>query len=77
MGSHEQSEGKSPEKSGSSSVSNKVAELWKRMNEGVPNKRLNFTSESSTASPAKKSADNVRFFFSLSLLRFASSIPFC
>uniref|UniRef100_A0A1J3GEN4 Craniofacial development protein 1 n=1 Tax=Noccaea caerulescens TaxID=107243 RepID=A0A1J3GEN4_NOCCA len=58
MGSHEQSERKSPERSGSSSVSNKVAELWKQMNEGVPNKRLNFASESSTASPAKKAADN-------------------
>ncbi|CAA7026001.1 unnamed protein product [Microthlaspi erraticum] len=28
------------------------------MNEGVPNRRLNFASESSTVSPAKKSADN-------------------
>ncbi|KAG7556941.1 BCNT-C domain [Arabidopsis suecica] len=51
MGSHEQS----PEKSDSSTVSKKVAEIWQRMNEGVPNKRLNFAS---TALPAKKPANS-------------------
>ncbi|CAH2044601.1 unnamed protein product [Thlaspi arvense] len=58
MGSHEQSENKSPEKSGSSSVSKKVAEIWERMNEGVPKRRYNFNSKSPTALSAQKSANN-------------------
>lgn len=64
MGSHEESERKSPERSGSSTVSKKVAEIWEQMNKGVPNKRLNFVSQSSTALPAQKSANNVRFSLS-------------
>ncbi|EOA12248.1 hypothetical protein CARUB_v10012688mg [Capsella rubella] len=52
MGSHEES----PKQTGSSSVSKKVSEIWQRMNEGVPNKRLNFVS---TALPAKKPANNI------------------
>nr|AAM67183.1 bcnt-like protein [Arabidopsis thaliana] len=51
MGSHEQS----PENNGSSTVSKKVADIWQRMNEGVPNKRVNFVS---TALPAKNSANS-------------------
>ncbi|CAN7025372.1 unnamed protein product [Brassica rapa subsp. trilocularis] len=59
MESHNQSENQSsPEKSGSSSVSKKVAEMWERMNAGVPKKRVNFHSKSSTALPAKNSANN-------------------
>ncbi|KAG2261083.1 hypothetical protein Bca4012_014136 [Brassica carinata] len=53
MESNEQSEKKSSP--GSSSVSKKVAEMWERMNEGVPKKRVNFNSKSSTA---KQSANN-------------------
>lgn len=65
MASPEQSERNSPEKTGSSSVSKKVSEIWKQMNEGVPNKRFNFVSKTSTSSPptAKKSPNSVRFFF--------------
>ncbi|CAN7089612.1 unnamed protein product [Brassica rapa subsp. narinosa] len=49
----------SPEKTGSSSVSKKVSEIWERMNEGVPNKRFNFVSKTSTSSPpAKKTANS-------------------
>jgi hypothetical protein len=59
MGSHEQS----PENNGSSTVSKKVADIWQRMNEGVPNKRVNFVS---TALPAKNSANSVRFLSTLS-----------
>ncbi|XP_009151280.1 craniofacial development protein 1 isoform X2 [Brassica rapa] len=59
MESHNQSENQSsPEKSGSSSVSKKVAEMWERMNAGVPKKRVNFHSKSATALPAKNSANN-------------------
>ncbi|CAN8255656.1 unnamed protein product [Cochlearia groenlandica] len=57
MGSHEESESKSPEKkSGSSFVSKKVADMWELMNKGVPSKRLNFSPLSSTTS--KPSAHN-------------------
>ncbi|VVB15313.1 unnamed protein product [Arabis nemorensis] len=58
MGSHEQSEGKSPEKSGSTTVSKKIVEIWEQMNKGVTDKRLNFVSQSSTALPAQNSASN-------------------
>ncbi|CAF2011215.1 hypothetical protein Bca4012_079035 [Brassica carinata] len=59
MESHNQSEKQSsPEKSGSSSVSKKVAEMWERMNAGVPKKRVNFHSKSSTALPSKNSANS-------------------
>lgn len=67
MGSHEQSERKSPEKSGSTTVSKKVAEIWEQMNKGLPDKRLNFVSQSSTAFPTQNSANNVRFLHSLFL----------
>ncbi|KAJ0253854.1 hypothetical protein HA466_0114640 [Hirschfeldia incana] len=56
MESHNQSEKQSSP--GSTSVSKKVAEMWERMNEGVPKKRVNFHSKSSTAFPAKNSANN-------------------
>lgn len=60
MASPEQSERNS---TGSSSVSKKVSEIWERMNEGVPNKRFNFVSKTSTSSPpAKKSPNSVRLF---------------
>ncbi|KAF8105555.1 hypothetical protein N665_0157s0129 [Sinapis alba] len=56
MESNEQSEKiSSPSRS---SVSKKVAEMWERMNEGVPKKRVNFNSKTSTALPAKESANN-------------------
>ncbi|XP_048595306.1 craniofacial development protein 1-like [Brassica napus] len=59
MASPEQSERNSPEKTGSNSVSKKVSEIWERMNEGVPNKRFNFVSKTSTSSPpAKKTANS-------------------
>ncbi|CAN6853853.1 unnamed protein product [Brassica oleracea] len=58
MASPEQSERNSPEKSGSSSVSKKVSEIWERMNEGVPNKRFNFVSKTSTSSPPAKKSPN-------------------
>ncbi|CAH8299075.1 unnamed protein product [Eruca vesicaria subsp. sativa] len=44
-----------PEKQSSSSVSKKVAEMWEKMNEGVPKRRVNFFSKSSTA---QKTANN-------------------
>ncbi|KAJ4900741.1 Craniofacial development protein 1/Bucentaur [Raphanus sativus] len=47
MESHNQSEKQSSP--GSSSVSKKVALMWERMNEGVPKKRVNFHSKTSTA----------------------------
>ncbi|KAF8107217.1 hypothetical protein N665_0124s0016 [Sinapis alba] len=59
MASPEQSERNSPEKTGSSNVSKKVSEIWERMNEGVPKKRFNFVSKTSTTSPpAKKPANS-------------------
>ncbi|KAJ0253087.1 hypothetical protein HA466_0121770 [Hirschfeldia incana] len=59
MASPEQPETKSPEESGSSSASEKVWEIWKQMNQGVPNKRFNFVSKtSSTSSPAAKKSPN-------------------
>lgn len=83
MASPEQSERNSPEKTGSSSVSKKVSEIWERMNEGVPNKRFNFVSKTSTSSPpAKKSPNSVRlfslalFFLSYHRLRFQKFDPF-
>lgn len=59
MESHNQSEKQSSP--GSSSVSKKVALMWERMNEGVPKKRVNFHSKTSTA-------NNVSFFFSFFLI---------
>nr|VDD28152.1 unnamed protein product [Brassica oleracea] len=80
MASPEQSERNS---TGSSSVSKKVSEIWERMNEGVPNKRFNFVSKTSTSSPpAKKSPNSVRlfspalFFLSHYRLRFQKFDPF-
>ncbi|CAF2036044.1 unnamed protein product [Brassica rapa] len=58
MASPEQSERNSPEKTGSSSVSKKVSEIWERMNEGVPNKRFNFVSKTSTSSPSATKSPN-------------------
>ncbi|CAF1715949.1 unnamed protein product [Brassica oleracea var. botrytis] len=55
MASPEQSERNS---TGSSSVSKKVSEIWERMNEGVPNKRFNFVSKTSTSSPPAKKSPN-------------------
>ncbi|KAG2316517.1 hypothetical protein Bca4012_067385 [Brassica carinata] len=58
MASPEQSERNSPEKTGSSSVSKKVSEMWERMKEGVPNKRFNFVSKTSTSSPSTRKPAN-------------------
>ncbi|CAN6862093.1 unnamed protein product [Brassica oleracea] len=46
---------------GSSSVSKKVSEIWERMNEGVPNKRFNFVSKTSTSSPPAEKSPNSKW----------------